>query len=416
MNRQPLPGRAVNARFSWRSPQLFGLVVLCVGALPLLLAPWRAAALEVDGRGEFAYFQAALASIISVCVLGVRGAAWKHQLVGSARYKIKLRWLAIPSLMTAVVVGFLAVYPALDRPQIISISLVLVVVISPLYNVIQIELVDAQHAGDYKSVAALTAGPAIADLVSSIPLLCLNIYTIQTAVVGALFVEAVRIGLAVTRRAMRRPTSIAPKRRVLSAQFLTDVRRLGPVEIVLTLSVNVDVLILGASGSSSDIGIYAVAKLGMTLVILGSVIAEGRYLVATGARDKLAAMISLPLLVVVVTAVSWVVVTLTFPESFHAAVPLIPILCVSGAAYCALRWLMLAMGRQNVLLTNVLSFGILILLALGLLVARGAVSMGSSAYALTYLGLLVIAVVSASVLAAFMPKESCGKPLELEGV
>lgn len=264
----------------------FSLAVVALTIVPLLLAPVRARFLGPEGRGLFAIFQADLTTSAAVGMLGARLASYSIDIGNRPRHNINLSGLALVGtlayVMAALPLGLLA---SSRGSSMVCIGLLAGILLAPGWIVGQTELARAQLAGRRRWILAVTGGPGIIEFVGNLGLALLRSLSVLGSVVITLCAEAYRSIASLWRYGCQRrehnpsaPEHSAAGRagngRVLMRRSLS----LAPAAILPMLAVSVDIILFSLQLPASVLGIYAVARLGSTILYPLAGALEGRLL------------------------------------------------------------------------------------------------------------------------------------------
>ncbi|TFB95885.1 lipopolysaccharide biosynthesis protein [Cryobacterium sp. HLT2-28] len=262
--------------------------MLLASLLPLVLAPVRAQILGPTGRGEFAYFQSAITIIYAVSALGVRHAVYQKREIGAARFltsKKPVFAVALAASLTSA--ALLAVLAGEGFNPWIDVIILIIGCFGPIYALTQLEIGNAQ-LGRYRRRIAITAGgPAVVEFAAGMVLLAIRQFNLGTVVAGTMLAELLRnsAGVFVYVRD-RRQMGISNTNGTESGMPLLRASLLAaPAVLVPILASNLDSIIYGAMLGPATLGMYAVAKLGFTLLVLASLTAEG-YVVSRWASRR----------------------------------------------------------------------------------------------------------------------------------
>ena len=334
------PPAAVRSRMSaaWRSPNakdgLLTVALLAASVAPLLLAPVRARWLGPDDRGTFALFQSSIALVAAASMLGIRHAAYSFGPEGPRR-------LPMPVLACSLLAGLLAAAPlallALHRgQQAIATVLVFSVVLAPLWASYQLEVADAGMTRDRRGLAALTSGPPLVDLLLTGVLVLARTLTLTATVAVALAVELARALVTVVRSWRRRgPTTI---RRYPGGQFVREALTHTPGSLLPQVAMHVDIVVYAALVPSALLGIYAVSRIGMLLVVPVTLALEGRVVRMAQERGvRRAVLFSAAVgagLLVLVAPPGALLIPTVFGEEYAAAAVAFVAMMAAGAIRC----------------------------------------------------------------------------------
>lgn len=326
------------------------LFVTAFNALPFVLAPMKAAALGPAERGYFAYFQAALLIIINISVLGSRLSAYKNSAFKSRRFDVPARPLVTLTLPIALLLGLCTLVLKVDLPLAVQIGIGVAAITAPLYTVLQVEMAHVQSQFLSMRILMLSAIPTAVDFILSASLLAFGHFTLRSAIAIALLAESARLGVVLTsrlvdrsryRRAQDGSDQTRPDR---LGTFWRDSLRYSLPSGAPVLTSNVDVLIFGAVASPSELGLYAIAKIGFNLTQLAGQSVEGRALAAlrAGPRSKAFRRTSTSFvgLCGLIALMGSGAVLILFPNEFSPAAQVVPVLVAGGAFFTYSRWVL----------------------------------------------------------------------------
>ena len=317
--------------------------IVLAAVLPLALAPIRARVLGPSGRGEFAYFQAALS--VHNCRLGDRDPARllrSYNAGGSAtpseesqnhfvcqraepgsRYPFGLDRIRVP------VVHRRLVYPHRGARR---------------------TVVCHDAAGGRKRPArrqtqadrGLCRVAFSRRICGNIALLALRSLTLWTAITVTLFSELESLPRWNTPpRALDKP-HLAPRDMVVLRTFEKASWILAPATLVPILASNIDSLIYGALAPTSQLGLYAVAKIATSILLLGAITLEGYFLQDVFQRGLRKALGRNGLALIGVAAAGAVLglllVPLLFGAAYHAAALAFPLSATAGTLGVIYVW------------------------------------------------------------------------------
>jgi O-antigen/teichoic acid export membrane protein len=354
-------------------------LVLGAAFLPLALAPVRARFLGPEGRGEFAFFQAAVMVITAAAGGGIRHAYYGQSLKGERRAQLWTWRLWLPSILLALlgavplaVAGFISVNP------VVGAAVVVVAFGAPLFALVQLEMADAQYHQRQFRVAGLTSVPAVVEFVANIALIVVRALTLTSAVVVTVVSEAARGICAVdfARHDAARTTRL-PKDPVASRALARRAIHYLPATLVPLVAANIDAIVYGAMGHTAVLGVYSVAKLVPTFLLLAASISEGRFIARAGrdgiGRASVSLMLPLLGLGVLAAAGGSVLVVPLFGEPFAGARPAFVVTALVGVGGALYVWLVAICARRG--LSRVSMRSSAVVLAVG---ATGAVLLGMS--------------------------------------
>ena len=347
------------ARFGLRNDFTLLAAITISSALPFTLAPLKAAALGPADRGNFAYFQAGILVITNLSILGSRLSAYKNHLTGTGRLNVRRSPLFLLTLPLAALLAFLIVILNPGLPRIVQMGIVAAAIVAPFFTLLQIELANAQMENHATRILLVTVVPILLDFAGSALLLARGEFTLRSVVVLAVGVEFARVAFAIggyakdARRASRvggpnRPT-------VRNRPFWRDSLKFAIPATAPVLSSNVDILIFAALVRPAQLGIYSVAKIGFSLILVASQSLEGKMIAGLNAgirhRDFLHPLWAFTLLSISLSAGATSAVLIFFPHSFAAAASLISILVIAGWLFSLARWTLAhfaAQGRADI--------------------------------------------------------------------
>jgi O-antigen/teichoic acid export membrane protein len=206
----------------------------------------------------------------------------------------------------------------------------------PVYALTQLEIGNAQLGRYRKRIATLAGGPAIVEFVVGLVLLLVRQFHLATVVAATVLAEMVRNGSALfwylRDRGRFEGNSISgPKS---GTQFLQSSLIAAPAVLVPILASNLDSIIYGSMLGPSTLGMYAVAKLGFTVLVLASITAEG-YVVAQWAHRRPIQVFARFVLIglpssVVVAVVGYLLFPYFFGSAFQEARLAFPLAVLAG--------------------------------------------------------------------------------------
>jgi O-antigen/teichoic acid export membrane protein len=275
----PSASEAISSPLRKRRADLFmTAVVLTAIGLPFLLAPVRAHILGPAGRGEFAFFQSTLTIMAAAANSGIRLAYYQSCISGARRFSAgilpTLGWSFLGSLAVCVPAAFISQNNFSGALAIFVLSCSL---LAPGYAILQVEAANAQLLGRRALVAGVTVVPSTVEFVGNIGLLLLHTLTVLNAIVTTFAAEIAKSSMALVARARDRKSLDGPiyRDRALSQNLTRLSFRYAPTTAAPILAGNIDVFIFAIFLPASEIGFYAVAKLGYTVMILLGVTFEG---------------------------------------------------------------------------------------------------------------------------------------------
>ncbi len=306
-------------------------------ALPFLLAPVRAQLLGPAGRGEFAYFQSSIMIIFAVSALGIRHAVYRAQKQGLERFQYGTLPLLGFSLVVSVACGaVLAAFASNGLSTEVAAVVLVVSLFGPIYAVTQLEVANAQLSHHRKRIGVLAGAPAVLEFVVSVVLVVVRQLNVATAIATTLFAELVRNIASVSWRAADRRRADLTSR--TQSRWDTGLLRTSiiaaPAVAVPVLASNLDMIIYGALVGSTPLGMYAVAKLGFTVMVLTALTLEGRIvrrLAHTGPRRSAIVIVGLALPLAAFVALGGVALfPLAFGSAYEEARVAFPIAAAAG--------------------------------------------------------------------------------------
>lgn len=354
-------------------------LVLGAAVLPLALAPLRARFLGPEGRGEFAFFQAAVMVITAAAGGGIRHAYYGQPLKGERRSQLWTRRLWTPAILLALVAAVpLAAAAFVSLSPVVAAGVVVIAFGAPLFALVQLEMADAQYHQRQFRVAGLTSVPACVEFVANIALIVLRALTLTSAVIVTIASEAARGVCAVIyrRRDLARANRLPPDSSASRALGRSALNYL-PATLVPLVAANVDSIAYGALGHAALLGVYSVAKLVPTFLLLTAGVSEGRFIARSGrdgiARASVTLMLPLLGLAVLAAAAGAVLVEPLFGTPFAGARPAFAVTALVGVGGALYVWLVAICARRG--LSRVSTWSSVIVLAVG---ASGAVAVGLS--------------------------------------
>lgn len=329
------------------------LLVLLAAMLPLALAPLRARYLGPAGRGEFAFFQAAVMVVTAAAGGGIRHAYYGQALTGPARAALWTSRLWGPSIGVAVLAGLpLAVIAFVSLDPVVAVGIGIVVLGAPLYALLQLEMAEAQFQQRQFRVAALSSAPGYLEFLANVVLLAVRALTLTAAVLVTVASELVRGAMALVqrRRDLRRSGPIAVDREA-SRQLARRAVHFVPATLVPLAATNLDALVYGALAHTAALGVYAVAKLIPTFLQLAASVTEGRFIARAAERGTLRATASLAVPLVALAGgavvVGWLVVEPLFGAPFSPARPAFAVTAGVGVTGAVYVWYVAACARRG---------------------------------------------------------------------
>lgn len=341
------------------------------GFVPFLLAPLRAQALGPDGRGEFAFFQASLSVIAAVSALGVRHAYYLHVVNSSDRYSLRGSRFNLVTTSFGLVAGVplsLIAYNSISA--LCGIAVFVVAMGGSIYATVQIEVANAQQKALRSRIGALAAVPAPVEVVGSVLLLILERLTATTAMITTIFAEIFRSFVAQwLRRRDKRLTRNSDLD--LAQRFMKSAIKFAPATLVPLLVVNIDSLIYGALLPISYVGLYAVAKIATTVLLLGAATMEGKFLRSVqkcgiGRTVGISTLVLIPI-GVLVAFTGFALVPPLFGAAFSAAAAAFPLTAVAGVFGAFYVWTSAACAQGGLYRSSFISA----------LIVLGFISLGS---------------------------------------
>lgn len=316
--------------------------IVLAAVLPLALAPIRARVLGPSGRGEFAYFQAALSVITAVSAIGIRHAYYAVTTPGDPRPHLKSRRITLSASGLSLGLGIpLAWIGFASLSSTVGWSILIVALGGPLFAMTQLEVASAQRDGRRKRIVAFAGLPSLVEFVGNIALLALRSLTLWTAITVTLFSELSRSLAGIRARALDKP-HLAPRDMVVLRTFEKASWILAPATLVPILASNIDSLIYGALAPTSQLGLYAVAKIATSILLLGAITLEGYFLQDVFQRGLRKALGRNGLALIGVAAAGAVLglllVPLLFGAAYHAAALAFPLSATAGTLGVIYVW------------------------------------------------------------------------------
>ena len=375
----PAGGHAALRRLIPSRESLPTLLVLGAAFLPLALAPIRARFLGPEGRGEFAFFQAAVMVITAAAGGGIRHAYYGQSLKGGLRSQLWTRRLWTPAIVLATIAAIpLALAGFVSVDPVVGAGVIVIALGAPLFALVQLEMADAQYQQRQFRVAGLTSVPACLEFVANIALILLRSLTLTTAVVVTVTSELARgvCAIVYSRRDLargERPTKDPAASRSLARRAIHFL----PATLVPLVAANVDAIVYGAMGHTAVLGVYSVAKLVPTFLLLAASVSEGRFIARAGrdgiARTSVAFLLPLLGLGALATAAGSVLVEPLFGAPFAGARPAFVVTALVGVGGALYVWLVAICARRG--LSRVSMWSSVLVLAVG---ASGSVLVGLS--------------------------------------
>jgi hypothetical protein len=272
-----------------RHPDLaFSASMITLTVAPLLLAPVRARFLGPEGRGLFAAFQADLSACAVVSMLGVRLAAYAVDLGSRRRDEVRLSGIVILGTLAYVAFASLLLIPTLERyGWMVAIALAVGMFLAPGWIIGQTELARAQVSRDRRWILTTACGPALIEFCVNLVLAIGRWLTVLNSVVVTVLAEAFRSLIGVWRffRERRRSHDGAratrgdpdDKPRLLGRELTSKAIAFAPAAMLPTLALSLDVILYSFWLPVEALGVYAVAKLGLTILYPLATALEGRH-------------------------------------------------------------------------------------------------------------------------------------------
>lgn len=307
------------------------VLVAIASALPFLLAPVRASWLGPEARGGFAYVQSALMAVTALGALGVRYAAYASGGSGDERPRLGPTIAAGTALATIAAVP-LAVVGARTVSPMVGAAVAATVLLVPGTVLFQSELARAQQLRDDRRAAAAIVMPGMVDLVLNLVTVATRTLTLTSSVVVTFAAEAWR-GLSAARSRLV-AGGVRSRDRAAGSRLLRTSLRFLPAAVVPVVAQNIDVLVYGATLPISQVGVYVVAKLGLSLYLPVATMLEGRVLAETAQRGARHALRRVALqgsvLGVAISGGGWLLLEPLFGSGFADAVWGLPLACAAG--------------------------------------------------------------------------------------
>ena len=340
------------------------LLVLLAGFLPLALAPLRARYLGPAGRGEFAYFQAAVMVVTAAAGGGIRHAYYGQDRVGERRGELWTARLWLAALVLGALAGVpLAATALVSLGPVVAAGVLVITVGAPLSALVQLEMAEAQLVQRQYRVAGLTSVPAVVEFVANVALLLARSLTVASAISVTIGSELTRgVAAAVYHRRDGRSASRPARDAVASAALAKRALQYLPATLVPLVAANVDALVYGALGHSSPLGVYSVAKLVPTFLLLVASVWEGQFLALVEKRGVVAASVALlvPLtaLGAVAAAAGSFLVEPLFGGAFAAARSAFPVTAGVGLVAALYVWFVALCAKRRMRRVSIVSSGI----------------------------------------------------------
>ena len=345
------------------------LLVLGAAFLPLALAPIRARYLGPEGRGEFAFFQAAVMVITAAAGGGIRHAYYGQSLRGDRRGGLWTARLWAPAILLAVIAAVpLAVAAFISLDPVVGAGVLVAALGAPLFALVQLEMADAQYHQRQFRVAGLTSVPACIEFLANVALLIVRALTLTSAIAVTLVSEFGRGIVAVAYHRVDAAGGPGVRRDPAASRALgRNALQYLPATLVPLVAANVDSIVYGALGHASELGVYSVAKLVPTFLLLAAGVSEGRFIAQAG-RDGIvkASMLStLPLLGLGLAAsvAGGLVVEPLFGAPFASARPAFFVTALAGVGGALYVWVVAVCARRT--LSRVSMWSSVVVLAVG---------------------------------------------------
>jgi O-antigen/teichoic acid export membrane protein len=281
----------MNSPVGWmrRHPDLaFSASMMALTIAPLLLAPVRARFLGPEGRGLLAAFQADLSASAVVGMLGVRLAAYAVDIGSHRRDDIRLSGIVAAGTVAYLVVASLLVIPTFDQyGSLVAVALAVGLLLVPGWIIGQTELARAQLSRDRPWILTNAGGPALIEFCGNLALAVGRWLTVLNSVVVTVLAEAFRSLTGVWRFLRERRRShggVRATRRgcdgtahLLGRALTSKSIAFAPAAILPTLALSLDVILYSFWLPVEALGVYAVAKLGLTILYPLATALEGRH-------------------------------------------------------------------------------------------------------------------------------------------
>lgn len=317
------------------------LVVAVSAALPFLLAPLRAQVLGPSGRGEFAFFQAALTTAGMASALGLRVACYQIGYLANDRFAVSYLKLGVVSVFASMIVLVPLFWVSENQfSSLLTWSIASLVLLAPSFAMNQIEFANASFQQDRLRIGQATAVPALVEFAFSLLAFVLNAYTLVLGVFIAIFAQGQRLATAWVwhikdglhaKRVSR--TTISPRRQVEKALLTASIKN-APTAVVPLLSGNLDVFIIGTMAAPELLGRYAVAKLGFSALLIAASIFEGRAISLVSNRGRKSGLLIIlaicGIMVVLCGGAGWLLTPVVFGREFNASAQAFPVLSLAG--------------------------------------------------------------------------------------
>lgn len=297
------------------------LLTIALSLLPFLLAPVRARLLSPDGRGEFAFFQSSFIVISAVGALGARHAYYSFRGTGFPDQPLIGGRAAASAGIASAAVGIPLFMISLTRHSIETTILIAIAALAgPVHLFIQLQLARAQYSKRDLRVTAITGGPALWEFLTNVALIALNAMTVFWVSLFAMSTEAVRASLSLTRRT----STVQRRSRIARSAFLGGLWSFSIVGVTPLLVSNIDVLTYGALLSPEQLGLYAVAKLALTLMLFATLVIEGRFADSRSGfdRSQVVALILLSACAIIGGTAGSLLITPVFGQPYREAAAL----------------------------------------------------------------------------------------------
>lgn len=317
------------------------LVVAVSAALPFLLAPLRAQVLGPAGRGEFAFFQAALTTVGMASALGLRVACYQIGYLANDRFAVSYMKLGVTSVLASMIVLIPLFWVSANQfSSLLTWSIASLVLLAPSFAMNQIEFANASFQQNRLRIGQATAVPALVEFAFSLLAFALSVYTLGLGVLIAIFAQGQRLatawiwhikdGLQATRHSN---VKFFPRRHVEKALLVASIKN-APTAVVPLLSGNLDVFIIGTMATPDILGRYAVAKLGFSALLIAASIFEGRAISLVSIRGRKGGLLIIlsicGTMVIACGGAGLILTPVIFGQEFSASAQAFPVLALAG--------------------------------------------------------------------------------------
>lgn len=293
-----------------------------MAALPFLLSPIRARVLGAAGRGYFAFFQSSVSLVAAIAGSGVILAFYSIKIRPANSGSISLHRSGLVGLLLCVPVGILLAIIAFIKYNGLIGSLILgCTIMGPLWVINQYQTGRFQVARERRMLAATVGGPAVVEFVGTATAWALGSLDLVLAVLITTCAEIYRVTLTFVSRRKERSAWIKfgyPDDQESKQGLVSKSLTLMPVALAPMLMSNLDLIIFGALVTPVELGIYAVARLGASILLPALAALQGTLVRAADQGRGLIVLSKLLLLIGVVCIFAAVFGYVFIPRLFGA--------------------------------------------------------------------------------------------------